>query len=347
MALGIATLPQVLGRHVSRFVVAPGEATRRVNMTLTLVAVFLCGLAPFAVFARYALADEVKAGIRVAEAPSAITQSVANGWLTVCGSSSPSAADLAAACAKISGHKGLLRLQDFKFDNDAYVFSVTRIAGFSEGLNLTLVAAALLAALVAGHALLAGFLAADAEARRSGPPETLRLDLRSIALGILLLLGAVTLAGFSPSDLVSLASEGLALIAAAIFPAIAMGLFWRRFGARGAVATMLVGFVVAGVYIFGSRFAPIWMFELTGQWSNAPPSAVRKLGDLRAVLDATTEPGARAAARLALHNHAVGVANWWGLRPAASALFAVPAAFAVGIAVTWLFPMRAKSEATI
>jgi putative solute:sodium symporter small subunit len=341
MALGIAGLPQLLGRHISRAAVVPGEAPRRVSMTLTLVAVFLCGLAPFAVFARVGLAEFVQSGIKVAEAPVAITQSAANGWVSVCGVSSSSAADLAAACAKLGGHKGMLRLQDLRFDNDAYVFAVSHIAGVPDMLWYALVSAALVAALVAGNALLAGFLVADAEARRSGPPAQRRLDLRSVALGILLLLGAVTLAALSPADLVALASEGLALIAASIFPPVLMGLFWRRFGARGAVAALLTGFAVAGVYIFGIRLAPMWMFDLTGGLSNAPPSAVRKLVDLRAALEAASDPGARMQAQMALYEQAVNVANWWGLRPAASALFAVPSAFCAGILVTLLASPRA------
>ncbi|HMN36806.1 MAG TPA: DUF4212 domain-containing protein [Hyphomicrobium sp.] len=340
MALGVAALPQLLGRHVSRAAVAPGEAPRRVSMALTLVAIFLCGVAPFAVFARVALAEFVQTAVKVAEVPPAITQSSANGWLSVCGAASGSADILAAACAKTSGHKGLLRLQDLHFDNDAYVFAASRIAGLPELLWLGLAAAGLLAALVAGHALLAGFLAADAEARRSGAPEQQRLDVRSVALGILLLLAAVTVAAFTPADLVSLASEGLALIAASIFPPLVLGLYWRRFGASGAVAALIAGFVAASIYIFGVRLAPALMFDLTGHLSNAPPSAVRRLAELRAALEGATDPGTRMQAQAALYEQAVAVANWWGLRPAASALFAVPAAFLTGFAVTVLERFR-------
>ena len=133
----------------------------------------------------------------------------------------------------------------------------------------------------------------------------------------------------------------LALIAASIFPPVVRGLFWRRFGARGAVAALLTGFAVAGAYIFGVRLAPLWMFDLTGALSNAPPSAVRKLVDLRAALEGASDPGARMQAQMALYEQAVNVANWWGLRPAASALFAVPSAFCAGIVVTLLTSPRA------
>lgn len=334
VALGIAAFPQLLGRHLSQTAVAPGEAPRRTAMTLTLVAVFLCGLAPFAVFARVALADLVKGGVKAAELPASMTEASARGWLEICGQYSGTAADFAAACAKAGGSKGLLRLQDLAFNNDAYLFSASRIAGLPAVLWVLLAAAALLAALVAGHAILSGFLAADAEARRAGPPEAHTLDLRSVALGMLLLLGAVAFAALSPADIVALASEGLALLAASVFPALILGLYWRRFSAPGAIATLVTGFAAAGIYIFGIRLAPAAFFDWTGHLSSAPPSAIAKLGTLRGALEAASDPVARAAADAALYRHAVTIANWWGLRPAAGVLIALPAALVMGIAVT-------------
>lgn len=340
VALGLAAFPQLLGRHLSQSHVAPGEAPRRTAMTLTLVAVFLCGLAPFAVFARVALADLVKTGIKLAELPASMTDASARGWLEICGQHSGDATELAAACAKAGGSKGVLRLQDLSFNNDAYLFTAARIAGLPDVLWLLVVIAALLAALIAGNAILSGFLAADAEARRSGPPEAQRLDLRSVALGILLLFGAVAFAALSPADIVSLASEGLALLAASVFPALILALYWRRFGAPGAIATLVTGFAAAAIYIFGIRFVPGAFFDVTGHLSTAPPSATAKLNALRGAVEAATDPAARAAAEAALYRHAVSVANWWGLRPAAAVLFALPAAVLMGVAVTLMTARR-------
>jgi putative solute:sodium symporter small subunit len=334
VALGIAALPQLLGRHLSRAAVAPGEAVRRTTLTLTLVAVFLCGLAPFAAFARVALAQLIQSDVKVAALPDAVTGASGQGWLEICGAQSANAADLAAACAKVGGHKGALRLQDMVFANDTYLFAASKIAGLPALLWLLLVAGALVAALVAGHAILAGFVSADAEARHSGPPNRERLDLRSVALGILLLLGAVAVAAFSMADIASLAAEGLALIASSVFPTLVLGLYWRRFRAPGAVATLIAGFLAAAIYIFGVRLMPVTLFDLTGHLSTAAPSAVRKLADLSAAVDAAADPAARSMAQRALYRHALTVANWWGLKPAASVLFALPVGVVAGIAVT-------------
>jgi predicted methyltransferase len=73
---------------------------------------------------------------------------------------------------------------------------------------------------------------------------------------------------------------------------------------------------------------------LTGHLSTAAPSAVRKLADLSAAVDAAADPAARSMAQRALYRHALTVANWWGLKPAASVLFALPVGVVAGIAVT-------------
>lgn len=343
VALGLAVLPQLIGRHLSQATVAPGEASRRVALTLTLVAVFLCGVAPFAVFARVALGKLVQSGVQVSSLPPGIMEASGAGWLSVCGVQHATAADIAAACAKTSGHKGNLRLQDLLFDNDAYMFAAAKAAGLPHLLWLTLVAGALLAALVAGHALLSGFLAADAEARRSGPVERQTLDPRSVALGIVLVLGAIGVAAASPTGIAALAGDGLALVASSLFPAIVLGLYWRRFSGAGAVAAMIAGFAVAAVYIFGVRLFPATLFDLTGHLSNASSGAVNKFAQLKVLLEAASDPVQRLKAEAAVNDQASLLANWWGLKPAASVLFALPTALLAGIGTTLIFP-RDRAE---
>lgn len=338
VALGLAAFPQLLGRHVSQAAGAPGAASRRIAVALLLVAIFLCGLAPYAVFARVSLAELVQPGLAVAELPREITQVSAQGWLEICGVQSGSTVDIAAACAKLPGHKGLLRLQDLNFEPDAYVFAVSAVSGVPVVFRVGLAAAALLAALVAGHALVSGYLSADAEARHTGPAPRQRLDVRSVALGVLLLLGSVLVAAASPSGIASLAGDGLALLAASVFPALLLGLIWRRFGAAGAIATLVTGFMAAAIYVFGVRVVPALMFELTGDLSTAPPSAVTKFATLKQAAASATDPALRLKAEAALHTHAAAIANWWGLKTPAAVLFALPLAVAAGLLVTLLTP---------
>ncbi len=336
LALGLASLPQLLGRHLSQATVAPGEAPRRATTALTLVAIFLSGLVVYAAISRLALASFIETGIKITELPGAIAQASGLGWVEVCGVKSAAVTELAAACSKVSGHKGVLRLQDVTFANDTYLFASASIAGIPTVFGLLLAAGALIAALAAGHAVLAGYLATDGEARRLGAAGRDVIELRSVAIAASLLLPAVWLATFGSPDIASLASEGLALIAAGIFPTLVLGLYWRRFSASGAVAAMATGFAVAGFYIAGVKFFPLTLFDLTGGLSNAPQSAVRKLAGLRTALDNTRDPATYALAQFELHRHAQLVANWYGLKPGAAAIFGLPASFLAGAITTAL-----------
>ena len=196
--------------------------------------------------------------------------------------------------------------------------------------------AAALAALVTGHAIVAGFLAADAEARRAGSVDAAALDVRSVIQAVLLLLAALIVAMIGTAEIPELVSEALALIASGLFPPLILGLFWRRMTAAGAVASMIVGFAVTGLYIAGTRYFPAAMYDWTGALSDAAPGAVRKFADLKAAVAAATSDDVRAAAQAALTHHAGGLANWWGLKPAAGALMGIPAGFLAGAAASML-----------
>ena len=336
LALGLAALPQLLGRHVSQAAVAPGEAPRRVALTATAVAVFLSSLVVYAALSRHAWASFIDAGVKTAELPSTLTHASGLGWIYICGVKSSSAAELAAACSKVSGHKGVLRLQDVSFANDSYLFATASVAGIPRILVLLLAVGALVAALAAGRAILAGYLAADGEARSSGSGVRDPIEPRSIMLAAVVLLLAVWLATFGSPEIALLASEGLALVAAGIFPALVLGLYWRRFAAAGAVAAMVTGFAAAALYVAGTKFFPLAFMDLTGGLSNAPPNAIRKLAGLRTALVGIQDPVAYAAAQSEIHRHAQLMANWWGLKPGAAALFGLPIGFLSGVITTLL-----------
>ena len=336
LALGLAALPQLLGRHLSRAAVAPGEAPRRAAMAGTWVAFFLSGLVVYAALARHVWASFIDAGVKTAELPSTLTRASGLGWIDICGVKSSSAAELAAACSRVSGHKGVLRLQDISFANDSYLFATASVAGIPRILVLLLAVGALVAALAAGRAILAGYLAADSEARSSGSGVRDPIEPRSIMLAAVVLLLAVWLATFGSPEIALLASEGLALVAAGIFPALVLGLYWRRFAAPGAVAAMVAGFAAAALYVAGTKFFPLAFMDLAGGLSNAPPNAIRKLAGLRTALEGIQDPVAYAAAQSEIHRHAQLIANWWGLKPGAAALFGLPAGFFAGAFTTLL-----------
>ncbi len=336
LGLGFAAQPYFLGRHISQAVAPPGAATRRAALSVVWAVWFLLALAAFAVFARIGVENFIAKGIETAALPQAFAEVSGRGWVSICGVTSYSTTDIAAACAKTQGHRGFLRLQDLAFTSDGFAMGAPWIAGLPTLAYLPLWLAAGLAALVTGHAIIAGFLAADAEGRRAGSVDETALDMRSVTLAVVLLLAAVILAMVGSAEIPALVSEACALVASGLFPALIFGLFWRRMTTGGAVASMLAGFAVSGLYIAGSRYFPAVMFDWTGGLSDAAPSAVKKFADLKAVVASASSHEARAAAKLALYHHASGIANWWGLKPAAGVILGIPAALIAGVLATVL-----------
>ena len=340
LALGLAALPYLLGRHISRAVAEPGAAPKRAALGTVWVVWFLLALAAFAVFARIGVAQEISKGIETAAVPPALLEASGRGWVSLCGITSFSASDVAAACAKASGNRGFLRLQDVAFTSDGFALAAPSISGLPTYAFWPFWLAAALAALVTGNAIIAGLLAADGEGRRGGSVDSSALDVRSVVLAITVLLAALAVAMLGTLEIPSLFSEGLAIIAAGLFPAVALGLFWRHMSAAGAIAAMLVGLAVTGAYIIGVRYFPVTMFEWTGFLSDAAPGAVRKFTQLQTDYAAAVTDEARSDAWWALWRHAGSIANWWGLKPATSVLLGLPAAVLAGISVSLLFRQR-------
>lgn len=331
VALGVVSASHLLGRHVSQAVVAPGAAVRRTAWALAAVALVAISLPPLAVYSRIGVEQAVSKGIEEAAIPQSLAEASALGWVKICDQNNGSAADLAAACAKVSGQRGFLRLQDLAFTTDGFVVAAPLISGLDPGLQYPLLIAVLLAAVLVGNALIAGIVAADAEVRMNQSAQPMRLDFRSMMLGISLLFSAALVASIASSGAGLLAAEGFALLAAGIFPALVLGLHWRRMSAAGGVAAMLVGSSVAALYLLGVHLWPVEFFRISGALSDAGPEALKRFADLDAALQAATGPEVQAAAAAALTRHAATLANWGGLKPAAIVLLAVPAGLFAGI----------------
>lgn len=110
LALGFAALPYLLGRHISQASAAPGAAVRRAALSVAWVVWFLLALAAFAVFERIGVAEAISKGIETAAIPTAMLDASGRSWVNLCGITSYSGSEVAAACAKVSGNRGFLRL---------------------------------------------------------------------------------------------------------------------------------------------------------------------------------------------------------------------------------------------
>ena len=109
---------------------------------------------------------------------------------------------------------------------------------------------------------------------------------------------------------------------------------------------MTVGLAVCAYYLIGTRYMPVGFYETWPHLSNASDAAIRKFASLKAAWESAAAGDAKTAAWAALETHArgtgakVGVANWFGVHGAASALFALPAGILTLILVSLFTPRR-------
>ncbi len=254
------------------------------------------------------------------------------------------------ALAPLSGNKqGVLALAAIDIDPAAAIVNLPVSVGlphvaasfFTAGLMAAALAMAAAALAAAATALSSDVLGTLSGAAPDTPPGGLgfRLSLATMAglsAGVAAWAGPAALAGLVP---VALSTAG-----AALFPALVLGILWKRANARGAVLGMMTGLAVAIYYCAGVVMFPVDFSETWATLSNASPAAMSKLANLSATVAAAPDEAARLATRAALEAHArgslwsPGTANWIGVTPLASALFALPAALAVMLVVSLVTP---------
>ncbi|CAA2143567.1 sodium:solute symporter family transporter [Hyphomicrobium sp. ghe19] len=343
VALGVVAAPHLLGRHVSQSAVAPGGAVKRTAVALVAVAILIASLPPLAIYSRIGFEEVMSKGIEIAAIPQSFAEASAHGWVKVCDQTSIASADLAAACAKASGQRGFLRLQDLAFTTDGFVVAAPMISGLSPVLEYPLLLAVVLASVLVGNALISSIVVADREIRMTRDERSPDMDFRSVSVGGTLLVVGALVALFAAIGTGLLAAEGFALLAAGIFPSLVLGLHWRHMNASGAIAAMLVGTLITAAYLLGVHIWPVELFSLSGGLSDAPPAAAKRFVELQAALAAATTPEAAALAHAALVKHVTTIANWGGLKPAAITLVAVPAGFIAGLLISLLLRSRKKT----
>lgn len=345
VAFGVVAAPHLLGRHVSQAVVAPGTAVRRSAFALAAVAVVAASLSPLAVYSRIDFEKALAKGIENAAIPQPIADASGLGWVKVCGEHSRNPADLAVACAKAPEQRGFLRLQDLDFTTDGFVVAAPLIGGLKRHLQQPLLFSVILAALLAGYALVAGLGTVDSEVRSSEAQRT-DLDFRSASIGAGVLAIAVVLACVETIGSGLLLAEGFALLAAGLFAPLVLGLHWRHMNSKGAIAAMGIGFLIALIYLLGVHVWPVEFVRISGALSDAGADAFDKFKDLDVAFTAAQDPQAQAAAWAALRQHAATMANWGGLKPASIVLVAVPAGFVIAILASLLFRERRRPSAS-
>jgi cation/acetate symporter len=157
---------------------------------------------------------------------------------------------------------GILQLGELRIGGDLVMLVTPELAGLPYVISGLVAAGGLAAALSTADGLLLTISSALSHdvVHRALAPRTGRVTL-SKALLLATALAAAAVATQKPADILFMVSAAFSFAGAAFFPALVLGIFWRRANAAGALAGMLAGLAVTGFYM---AIAQPWLHGLLG-----------------------------------------------------------------------------------
>lgn len=236
LMLGTASLPHVL----SRFFTTPSVREARISVAWSLLFIFMLysTVPAYAAFAKLEILQQI--------ADHTLTGNAA--WLAQW-----SRIGLASA----SGTGGTLDLSQFHIDPDALVLATPEIAGLPFVVAALVAAGALAAAMSSADGLLLSIgkaVSHDVYYRLLAPGSDPR---RRLLVGRLAMVAAAILAAWiastRPAGIVTVVGWAFSLAASGLFPALVLGIWWKRATNLGALAGMVAGWSVCLAYILGTQ----------------------------------------------------------------------------------------------
>ena len=202
---------------------------------------------------------------------------------------------------------GIVQLAEIVIGGDIVVLATPEIAGLPYVISGLVAAGGLAAALSTADGLLltiANALSHDLYYKMIDPSASTqkRVTISKILLLVVALIAA-SVASQKPADILFLVSAAFSLAAAAFFPALVCGVFWRRANKWGATLGMLSGVSITFYYMV-----------MTQPW-------------LRRIFGVTSP---------------VADNIWWDIQPISAGIFGIPLGFAVIIIVSLLTPAPDK-----
>ncbi len=198
---------------------------------------------------------------------------------------------------------GIVQLAEIAIGGDIVVLATPEIAGLPYVISGLVAAGGLAAALSTADGLLltiANALSHDLYYKMLDPnASTARRVTISKVLLLVVALAATAVAAQKPADILFLVSAAFSLAAAGFFPALVLGVFWKRANAMGACLGMIAGLATTFYYMC-----------ITQPW-------------LRSVFGVTSP---------------IADNIWWDIQPISAGIFGVPVGFAVMIIVSLITP---------
>ncbi len=198
---------------------------------------------------------------------------------------------------------GILQLGEMKIDGDIIVLATPEIGGLPYVISGLVAAGGLAAALSTADGLLltiANALSHDIYYKMIDPnaPTAHRVMISKVLLLVVALLAALV-AAQKPANILFLVSAAFSFAGAAFFPALVLGIFWKRANAWGAVLGMIAGLSTTLYYMATTQ---PWMHGVFGVSSPIAENI------------------------------------WWGIQPISAGVFGVPVGFVVIILVSLITP---------
>jgi cation/acetate symporter len=175
---------------------------------------------------------------------------------------------------------GLVQLAEMTIGGDLIVLATPEIAGLPYVISGLVAAGGLAAALSTADGLLltiANALSHDVYYKMIDPKaSTVRRLAISKGLLLLVALFAAYTASLKPGDILFLVGAAFSLAASAFFPALVLGVFWKRANYLGAVVGMLSGLAVCMYYMYTTY--PFFGGTPDHQWFSIAPIAAGVFG---------------------------------------------------------------------
>lgn len=201
----------------------------------------------------------------------------------------------------------ILQLNEMTIGGDIVVLATPEIAGLPYVISGLVAAGGLAAALSTADGLLltiANALSHDLYYKMIDPnASTARRVTISKVLLLVVALAAAYVASLKVADILFLVSAAFSLAAAGFFPALVLGIFWKRATGPAAVLGMIIGTAVTFYYMATTQPWMRGLFGVTGP-----------------IADYT----------------------WWGIAPISAGIFGVPIGMAVIILVSLITPAPSK-----
>ena len=341
MMVGTASLPHILMRYFT----TPSVREARQSVAWSLLFIFLLYFsAPaYAAFSKLEVYTNI-IGRPVADIRPWLFNWGELGLIQICGKNAVNLQAAIDACKAIAGHPGVIRFSDFVINTDVIVLSTPEIAGLPYVISGLVAAGGLAAALSTADGLLlaiANALSHDIYYKMIDPnAPTMRRLLVARILLVFVAVASAALAATRPSDILAMVGWAFSLAMAGNFPALVMGVWWKRATTAGAIAGMIAGFGLCLFYLVTSRYFPQAGVNYFGMTSLLNPETRQPLIDVAKVM---ADPKWLADVPATAANPMANRVGWFDLNNINCGLLGMPLGFLV-IYVVSLFTKAPSME---